>query len=297
MLEFYGKINCLKAGLMSSDAITTVSHGYAEEILTPESGCGLDGVLRSLGTRFQGITNGADYGLWDPARDPQIPKTYTGDNLSGKKVCKQALYKQLGLSGPPDQSFMLCMTSRLVEQKGLDLLAEALPRLMELPVRLAILGTGETRYHEACLEWMTRWPGRFHATLDFDDAMAHALTSGSDALLMPSRFEPCGLGQLHAKRYGTVPIVHHTGGLKDTVAKVELEPATGSGFVFDSYDVDAFLRAVTEATKVYRNKPSDWNLLIQRIMAEDHSWARAAGEYASLYARISGEPARTLELR
>jgi starch synthase len=296
MMEFYGKINCLKAGLMSSEAVTTVSQGYAREILTPEHGCGLDGVLRDLGDRFQGITNGADYALWDPSTDPRIARTYSKEDLSGKAECKQDLFKRLGLSGPAAQGFLLTMVTRMVDQKGLDLLSDIMPRLMEMPVRLAILGTGEPRYHSACQDWMKRWPGRFHATLDFDDDMAHALIAGADAFLMPSRFEPCGLAQLHAKRYGTLPIVHHTGGLLDTVEKVTGQPPSGTGFAFDAYSPEAFLGAVTEAERIFRLQNSDWERLMLRAMSDDHSWSRAAGAYTELYRKVLAEPPRPLEL-
>lgn len=297
MMEFYGKINCLKAGLMSSEAVTTVSQGYAREILTPEHGCGLDGVLRSLGDRFSGITNGADYELWDPATDKRLAKSYCRENLSGKSECKNSLYRRLGFTGSPDRNFVLAMVTRLVDQKGLDLLSEIMPRLMEMPVRLAILGTGEPRYHALCLEWMKRWPGQFHATLDFDDNLAHELTAGADAFLMPSRFEPCGLAQLHAKRFGTLPIVHHTGGLLDTVERVQGQPPTGSGFAFDTYSPEAFLGAVTEAERTYRESNDVWRRLMAHAMSDDHSWSKAAVEYEALYKKVLSEPQRPLDLR
>lgn len=296
MMEFYGKINCLKAGLMSSEAITTVSHGYAREILTPEHGCGLDGVLKSVGDRFRGITNGADYELWDPSTDARIAKPYSKEDLSGKTACKESLHRRLGFSGSAAQSFLLAMVTRLVDQKGLDLLSEIMPKLMEMPVRLAILGTGEPRYHASCQEWMTRWPGRFHAVLDFDDPLAHEVTAGADAFLMPSRFEPCGLAQLHAKRYGTLPIVHHTGGLLDTVAKVGGQPPVGTGFAFDSYSPDAFLKTVTEALGVFQRRNGDWQRLMVQAMSDDHSWSKAAVEYENLYKKILAEPPRAIEL-
>ena len=297
LMEFYGHINCLKAGLMSADGVTTVSQGYAQEILTPEFGSGLDGVLRSLGDRFQGITNGADYSIWDPAHDPLIARTYSADDLTGKRECKQALFNRLGFQHKPEQRMLVGMVSRLVDQKGLDLLVEVIPNLMQLPICFAILGSGEPKYHNACSDWMARWPGQFHATHGFNETLAHQIQSGSDVFLMPSKFEPCGLGQLYAKRYGTVPIVHPTGGLKDTVKELDTAKDTGSGFLFSSYEASELLRAVQDAVELYNTKRDVWQKILSRIMQEDHSWIKSAKQYSDLYKKVTAEPPRSLEIR
>ncbi len=283
-IEFFGNINCLKAGLTSSAAATTVSRSYAEEIRTVEGGYGLDGVLRALKDRLVGIQNGVDEEVWNPARDRLIKFTYDAANPAGKTGCKSALLARSGFARSMDVP-LIGMISRLVDQKGFDLLAEAMPALMEMPLKIVLLGSGQEKYQALCMEWARRWPDRFSATLGFDHKLAHRIESGSDMFLMPSRSEPCGLSQLYALRYGTIPIVHATGGLKDTIHEAAEDGAVGNGFLFDEYTVPAFLDSVRRALAFHARRDA-WALLMRRAMEADHSWRRAAGVYVELYERI-----------
>lgn len=283
-VEFFGNINCLKAGLTSSSAASTVSRSYAQEIRTPEAGNGLDGVLRALGDRLVGIQNGVDVDVWNPARDRLIKFPYDSENLSGKTGCKSALLARCGFSRDLDVP-LIGMISRLVDQKGFDLLAEAMPQLMEMPLRIVLLGSGQEKYHALCSEWARRWPDRFSVTIGFDHKLAHRIESGSDLFLMPSRSEPCGLSQLYALRYGTLPIVHATGGLRDTVLELSDDGAAGNGFRFDDYTADALLKAVRRALD-FHGRRDMFLSICRRVMQEDHSWEKSAGQYLDLYERI-----------
>ncbi len=232
-IEFWGKINLLKAGLIYSDIITTVSRTYSREIQTPEYGCGLDGVLRKRSADLYGIVNGIDTAEWNPARDPLVSRTYSLSRPAGKAACKKALLKQLGL---PDRGAPLIgMVTRLVDQKGLDILVDGLDEIMSLGVQLVILGTGDVKYHQILSEAAGRYPEGLCVLLEYNDAVARNIYAGSDLFLMPSRYEPCGLGQLHALRYGSVPVVRKTGGLTDTVANYNRKTGQGTGFVFKEY--------------------------------------------------------------
>ena len=281
-LEFYGEINFLKAGMVFADALTTVSPRYAAEIQTPAFGEGLDGVLRARGAALRGILNGIDDAVWDPATDPHLPARYRAGDLAGKARCKRALQAELGLD-VGDDAPLLGVVSRLAEQKGFDLLAEALPRVLAISdAQLAVLGSGDERYERWVRELEGRFPGRVGARVGFDEGLAHRIEAGADVFLMPSRFEPCGLNQLYSLRYGTVPLVHATGGLDDSVA--EFDPATGSGtgFKFTPYTPDAFLAALERALRTHRD-PALWARLVANGMAQDFSWSRAAAEYRALY--------------
>jgi len=281
-LEFYGEINFLKAGMVFADALTTVSPRYAAEIQTPAFGEGLDGVLRARGAALRGILNGIDAAVWDPATDPHLPARYRAGDLAGKARCKRALQAELGLA-VRDDAPLLGVVSRLAEQKGFDLLAVALPRALEpADAQLAVLGSGEERYERWLRELGACFPGRVGARVGFDEGLAHRIEAGADVFLMPSRFEPCGLNQLYSLRYGTVPLVHATGGLDDSVA--EFDPATGSGtgFKFTPYTPDAFLAALERALRTRRD-PALWARLVANGMAQDFSWSRAAAEYRGLY--------------
>ena len=286
-LEFYGEINFLKAGMVFADALTTVSPRYAAEIQTPAFGEGLDGVLRARGAALRGILNGIDDAVWDPATDPHLPARYRAGDLAGKARCKRALQAELGLA-VRDDAPLLGVVSRLAEQKGFDLLAVALPRVLEpADAQLAVLGSGEERYERWLRELGAHFPGRVGARVGFDEGLAHRIEAGADVFLMPSRFEPCGLNQLYSLRYGTVPIVHATGGLDDSV--VEFDPATGAGtgFKFSPYTPDAFLAALARALRTRRD-PALWAHLIANGMAQDFSWSRAAAEYRALYETLVG---------
>ena len=286
-LEFYGEINFLKAGMVFADALTTVSPRYAAEIQTPAFGEGVDGVLRARGAALRGILNGIDDAVWDPATDPHLPARYRAGDLAGKARCKRALQAELGLD-VGDDAPLLGVVSRLAEQKGFDLLAVALPPALEAwDAELAVLGSGEERYERWVRELEGRFPGRVGVRVGFDEGLAHRIEAGADVFLMPSRFEPCGLNQLYSLRYGTVPIVHATGGLDDSVAEFDPATGTGTGFKFTPYTPDAFLAALERALRTRRD-PALWARLVANGMAQDFSWSRAAAEYRALYETLVG---------
>ncbi len=281
-MEFYGNLNCMKAGLTGAKTLTTVSQTYAQEIQTAEFGCGLDGVLRSRAAHLTGIQNGVNYHVWDPRGDARLAANFGPDEPAGKTDCRAALLKKHRLAPAGPETVVVGMVSRLVEQKGIDLVARSMPDLMQRDIRFILLGTGQQEYQAMCLEWAQQWPDRFHATIGYDSKLSHAILAGSDIILMPSRVEPCGLTQLYAMRYGALPVVHATGGLNDTVQ--ELTPAgdAGNGCRFDAYETEAFLQSVDRAAKVVR-KPELLATVRPRIMREDHSWSVSARKYVDIY--------------
>jgi starch synthase len=284
--EFFGRINLLKGGLLSADLVSTVSEQYAREIQTPEFGAGLDGVLRGRAGDLVGIPNGVDYAVWDPSRDRLLPARYTPDDLSGKAACKAHLQRTLGLRVDPEAP-VLGLVSRLVDQKGLDLVAAVADVLLGLGAQLALLGEGDPRYHAFFGALERRRPGRAAVRLGYDDALAHLIQAGADVSLMPSRFEPSGLTQLYSLRYGTVPVVRRTGGLADTVVDATPEAiadGTADGFVFDAYAPDAFLDAVKRAVFA-RDDAALWRRLQRVGMGQDFSWGHAAAQYLDAYRR------------
>ncbi len=273
-LEFYGKINLLKGGIIFSDFVTTVSPTYSKEIQSTEFGFGLDGVLRDRGDTITGILNGLDYSIWSPDTDTFIPRTYSLKSLRGKAENKRALQKQCNL--PQDAGIpVLGIVSRLAQQKGLDIVLESLDRIIDMGAQVVVLGRGDTKYEAALKESEKKFPGSISVNLRFDDPLAHLIYSGSDMFLMPSAYEPCGLGQMISLKYGTIPVVFKTGGLADTVDDK-------TGFVLEKYSADDFVAAVTQAIGVYR-KPQEWARLVANAMNCDFSWERAAAEYRSLY--------------
>jgi len=284
-LEFYGKINCLKGGLVSADCLTTVSPTYANEIQSPEFGCGLEGVLVSRRDDLVGILNGIDPEEWNPQTDAHLPTRYGRSELAGKSLCKLALQRQQRL--PEHHVLLIGMIQRLAEQKGIDLFVQAAEGLLTLPVQIVILGTGDPAYHDKLTDLAKRCPERLAVNLRFDNALAHQIEAGCDAFLMPSRFEPCGLNQMYSMRYGTVPIVRRVGGLADTVVDVSpatLEAGTATGFVFEDYSAEALLHAVTRAVAAFRDHEL-WQRLIRIGMQQDFSWSRSAREYVRVYER------------
>ena len=285
-IEFYGRINLLKGGLIASDLLSTVSEQYAREIQTEEFGYGLQGVLRDRAADLVGIPNGADYAVWDPSRDPLLPARYTRDDLAGKAVCKAHLQRTLGL-GADAGAPLLGLVSRLVDQKGLDLVAAAADALLGLGAQLVVLGVGDPRYHALFEAFCRRHPERAAFRLGFDDGLAHLIEAGADIYLMPSRFEPSGLNQLYSLRYGTVPVVRRTGGLADTIVDATPEAVArgeANGFVFDAYTPDAFLDAARRAVFA-RREPALWRRLQRVGMGQDFSWNRAAAKYLAAYRR------------
>jgi len=283
-LEHNGHINFLKGGLVFSDAITTVSPRYAREIQTPEHGCGLDGVLRERAGRLTGILNGIDDTLWDPAVDPAPPAHFSIDDPAGKTACTAALRAELGLPATPDAP-LLALVTRLTWQKGIELLLGAMSRLLaETPVQVVVLGSGDAHLEDAVRAVAAAEPARVAARIAFDEPLSHRVIAGADLLLMPSRWEPCGLTQLYAQRYGTLPVVHATGGLDDTV--VDAAQRHGTGFKFGAFTVEALLEAVVAAVAAWRD-PRERARLMRNAMGADFSWRRAARAYAGLYASLA----------
>lgn len=283
ILEFYDNINLLKAGITSADAVTTVSATYSREIRTPEFGHGLDGTLRSRAADLHGIVNGIDFDEWDPAKDPALPRHYTAARPAGKRECKRALQAELGL--PQDDDPVLGMVTRLTDQKGLDILLDAIPEVLGQQARLVILGTGDEHFHRRLASLGDRHRDRMRVLLRYDDTLARRIYAGSDLFLMPSRYEPCGLGQMHALRYGTVPVVRRTGGLADTVADYDPRTGKGTGFVFDEYSPRALAACVARALAVYR-APKKWAVVMRAGMAADFSWTHSAKEYVKVYRKV-----------
>jgi starch synthase len=290
-LEAYGQLNFLKAGLVFSDFLSTVSPTYAREIQTPYFGCGLQGVLLERRDRLVGIVNGIDYRIWSPATDAHLPAHYDLANIQpGKGECKAALQRRLGLpadAGAP----LLGMVARLVEQKGVELVAKSAPALLQEGAQLAVLGDGEERYHRALRHLRETYPDRVGLMIGFDEALAHQIEAGADVFLMPSLYEPSGLNQLYSMRYGTPPVVRATGGLADTVTDASPENVAAgraTGFSFAAYSAEALLDAARRAVALRRDRPDDWLKVVTTAMRQDWSWDRSAGEYEALYRRIVG---------
>jgi starch synthase len=284
-MEFHDQLNFMKAGLVFSDVLTTVSPTYAREITTPDGGHGLDLLLRHRARDLHGILNGIDAQEWDPERDPHLPAHYSARDLSGKAACKEALQRELGLAVRP-RTPLLGIVGRLADQKGLDLVATALGDILARDVQLAILGTGQAEYEEAFRRAAAERPDRMAARIGFDEGLAHRIEAGADVFLMPSRFEPCGLNQMYSLRYGTVPVVRAVGGLEDTVEDFD-GWRRGTGFKFRDYTPQALLLALRRALDVYPDVRT-WRGLMERGMEQDNSWARSAERYEALYRQLAG---------
>ena len=277
-IEFWGNISLLKTGIMYSEAVTTVSPSYAVEIQTREFGMGMDGVLKRRKEALYGILNGIDYGVWNPEKDRHLP----AKEMAGKARCKAALIQETGLDPATSEKPLLGMITRLDAQKGLDLLVNILDNLMSLDLGLVILGSGDERISHAIQEAAGRYPGRITLAKGFNEPLAHRIMAGADIFLIPSRYEPCGLTQMYALRYGTMPIVRATGGLKDTIVQFNMKTCEGNGFRFGPYKPASFLRAVRAATKLFKN-PETWHRLISNGMKANFSWERSAMSYMMLY--------------
>jgi starch synthase len=283
-MEYWGNISYLKGGINFSEKITTVSPGYASEIVQPELGFGFDGVLARRTGDLVGILNGIDTTRWTPVADPFVSASFTADDLTGKRDAKRALLAEVGL--PNDDAALavpvIGVISRLTDQKGFDLVADSAGDLMALNARWIMLGNGEPRYETLWNTLAAKFPQRVSATIGFNERLAHHIEAGADMFLMPSRFEPCGLNQLYSLRYGTVPIVRATGGLNDTVEDVDGLPDRGNGFKFREYSAAALVRTVTRALALYQDAEA-WKRVQQRGMREDHSWDVSATAYVKLY--------------
>jgi len=284
-LEFWGKANFLKAGILYSTAVSTVSPRYSREIQTPEFGCGLDGLLRSRSRVLFGLLNGVDYAAWNPATDTLLPARYKASDLTGKRVCKAELLKMFSLTGGVETP-VVGIVSRLAGQKGLDIVCDALPSLFALGVRLMILGTGEAKIQDSLLEARKVFPTQLGLKIAFDEKIAHTIYAGSDLFLIPSRYEPCGLTQMYSLRYGTVPVVRATGGLDDSIREFDPGTSTGNGFKFEEASPDALVGAVRKALAAF-GRPHDWQILIRNAMDSDFSWEKSAGEYMNLYRKLA----------
>jgi starch synthase len=283
--EYYGTFDFLKGGIVYSDAISTVSRKYAQEIQTPEFGNGLDGVLRARAQDLHGILNGVDYQVWDPAKDSKIAAHYTPERLEGKLACRKDLLHAFDASNRAEDRPIVGLVSRLATQKGFDLLAQAFDQLVQENMFLLILGTGEPYYENLLRSWQERLPDKVAVKITYDETLAHKVIAGSDMTLMPSRSEPCGFNQFYGMKYGTVPVVRATGGLDDTVQEWSPEAETGTGFRFQEYRPEELLVAMRKALAAFADK-KQWRKLMQNGMARDYSWTTPAKEYIQLYEEV-----------
>jgi len=286
-LEFFGNMNFFKGGLMAADKLNTVSETYAKEIQTEEFGCGLEGMLTHRKADLSGIVNGVDYTTWNPAVDTYLEHTYDAADLSGKEETKKIVLKEYSLPLPKKRKPLLGLISRFTNQKGLDLIAEVMDDIMKLDVQFVILGSGEEKYQEMAESWAEKYPEKCGVYIGFDVGLSHRIEAASDMFIMPSKFEPCGLNQLYSLKYGTIPVVSPTGGLKDTIKPVsgkKINDATG--FVMQSISSEALLKSIKTAVKLYSDEAA-WAELVQNAMAEDFSWEVSAKKYLSIYEDIT----------
>jgi starch synthase len=293
--EFWSQVSFLKAGINYSDMVTTVSPAYAKETLEPAAGSGLDGVLGARGERYVGILNGIDTRTWDPAADPLLPAHYDADHPAGKRECKRVLLERLRLPMGDDALArpLIGMVSRLVDQKGVDLVLSASAALLKLDAAFVFVGTGDPGYEQSLRELAAAYPSRVAAFIGFDERLAHLVEAGADMFLMPSRFEPCGLNQMYSLRYGTVPIVHGVGGLEDTIRPYTSRALRANGFKFYGADAETLARTVQQAVRVFADRTA-WERLMRQGMSEDHSWKNSAREYVKVYRRARQEAAGRL---
>ncbi len=289
--EYYGKLNLMKAGITASDRLTTVSPTYAEEIQTPQFGEGLEGVIREESEKLTGIINGIDSQRWNSETDPYLEEDeqFSASDISGKKRLKNNLLQEYGLKNGSDLP-LIGTVSRLAQQKGIDLLLNMRRELSRLPARWIFLGTGEAELEAGLKQWESEFPGRVRAIIDFDEELAHRIVAASDIYCMPSRFEPCGLNQLYCSQYGTVPVVHRTGGLADTVNDLEkTNRDQATGFSFKNLTPENVKQRIEDAVNCYREQPEIWKLLQQNGFERDFSWERSADKYAQIYDSLAEE--------
>lgn len=289
-IEFYGGVSFLKAGIRYSDQLTTVSPSYAKEILTPEFGCGLDGLLRRRASQLCGILNGVDYRLWNPIRDLHLPATFTRRDLSGKRTCKAALQAELGLAIEPDAP-LIAYVSRITDQKMADTVLDALPSILGQGAQFALLGQGDPALEGRFRDAAQRYPGKLAVRIGHEEPLEHRLHAAADLLLHPSRFEPCGLAPLYALRYGTLPIVRNVGGLADTVTdanETTLRLGAATGFAFREPTAPAMLACIDRALALYA-QPVAWRKMQYEAMDQDFGWQASARDYLALYRRLAPE--------
>ena len=289
LIPAYKDANLLKGGIVYADKVTTVSQSYAEEIKTPFYGEGLDGLMSARSNDLCGIVNGLDYDDWNPATDPRIAKNFTIENFrKNKPLNKLALQEELGLNR--DQHVMMIgIVSRLTDQKGFDLIDYVMDELCQDAVQIVVLGTGDVKYENMFRHFAWKYGGRVSANIYYSDELSHKIYASCDAFLMPSLFEPCGLSQLMSLRYGTLPIVRETGGLKDTVEAYNEYEKTGTGFSFCNYNAHEMLGTIRYAERIYYDRKRDWNKIVERAMSQDFSWKNSARQYEDLYRSLIGE--------
>ncbi len=288
MLAYYGDINLMKGAIYASDYVTTVSPTYAEELRYDFYAHGLAGVVAGNAHKIRGILNGIDVERYDPSHDSRLVKTFTAKQLKGKKDCKAALQEMAGLEQDPNAPVIGCV-SRLVGHKGFDLVVDAIHDIMCTGAQMVVLGTGEWRYEEAFRNAAWQYPGRFSAQIMYSDAFSNAIYSGADLFLMPSVAEPCGLSQMIAMRYGTLPVVRETGGLRDSVQPWNEFTGEGTGFTFANIEKGDMMWVLSQAVDLYRNDPKAWKTLQQNAMTADFSWDHSAGQYAEVYGWVTGK--------
>jgi starch synthase len=281
-IEFWERINLMKAGIVYADVINTVSEKYSEEIQTPEFGYGLDGILRKRKEDLYGILNGVDYQDWDPSHDPFIAAHYDARDLSGKRECKRDLLRVFHLPASLEHLPVIGMISRLADQKGFDLLAEVLQEIFSLDIGFVLLGTGDQKYHDLFNQVSRKYPQKAGIRIGYDNPLAHKIEAGADLFLMPSKYEPCGLNQIYSLKYGTIPVVRATGGLDDTIVNYDPHTGRGDGFKFVDYNAEELFDQVQKAIRFYF-RPDHWKRLIQNAMAADFSWEKSAKDYLQLY--------------
>ncbi len=287
-LEFFGQVNFMKCGIKMADLVTTVSRTYSEEIKTPFFGEQLDGVCKDRGDQLYGIINGIDYEVYNPKIDKYIVARYGKDTIKNKPINKRHLQELLGL--PVNDVPMIAMVSRLVSQKGFDLVAHVLDKILRMEIQMVVLGTGEKCYEQLFINYANKYPDKLSANITFDRQLAHKIYAASDIFLMPSLFEPCGLGQMIALRYGTVPVVRKTGGLKDTIQAYDEISGVGNGFVFENYNAHEMFNTLQKAVEIYQLKDK-WLHLMQNAISSDCSWSKSAKKYLELYRNlITGDP-------
>lgn len=285
-IEFYGKINFLKAGLIAADILTTVSPAYAGEILTPEYGHGLDGVLRKRSSDLYGVINGIDTEYWNPQDDQYIPERYEAEDFSGKTACKKSLLEECSFRDSGMDSPVIALIGRLAAQKGLDLIFSSLDKIISMGAKIIMLGKGDKKYQTSALEAAKKHKGNFYLRMDFGEEFSHRIYAGSDIFLIPSQYEPCGLGQLIAMRYGTVPVARKTGGLSDTIKDYEPLKSSGTGFLFEEYSAAALRECLRSALCIYSDKKR-WGQLVSEAMKTDFSWKNSANKYLELYKKAT----------
>lgn len=284
-LEFYRKLSFIKAGIIYSDAVTTVSKGYAREILTKEYGCGMEGLLNTREKDLHGIVNGVDYSVWNPETDKFIAARYNDKDLSGKIECKRDVLKEFEIGYDPKRP-LVSMITRLAEQKGIDLVADSMDKMLDLGVDFILLGLGDEKYNNIFKGLAKKYKGHVGVKIDFDNALAHKMEAGSDMFLMPSRYEPCGLNQLYSMKYATVPVVRAVGGLDDTIENFDPFTKKGNGFKFKDASSDALIKSLKDATFIFKNKEL-WNVLLHNGLSRDYSWDSSAEKYEALYSKLT----------